>query len=299
MESEKLYTFIQSPLKVNEEDVEDLKVLVNQYPFFQAARFLLALAQPTTEHIREAALSSQDRNLLKKMIDLKINPYKIDSEIEVIAEEEPEDEQETQAEVLRPEAIADNSTTEDSPVLEDESEELLHSDGELSWEDTPPADSNPLQESAESEQIVNFDSEPAEPDLGYFEPDIQVEDPKPQEADDLDFKNDFALDQDLEEDQELEQETLISNFIDGYEGGIKENYSLGRETNIDLAQLDERKIIEQSASAELAKLMLEQRKYEQVLIIYKTLSRRDPDLKNYYDQKIKALAALQESPFDF
>ena len=82
MEAEKLYRLIEKPLHIKEDSIKELEILIDQYPFFQVARFLLALAQPTTEHIKQAAIAIPDRNFLKRMIELKINPYKVNFDFE-------------------------------------------------------------------------------------------------------------------------------------------------------------------------------------------------------------------------
>lgn len=330
MEAKKLYAFIQDPLNVTEDYVEDLKRLVNKYPFFQAGRFLLALTQPTTEHIKEAAISSQDRNLLKKMIDFKINPYKVEHEFEEVATDESDslvdDQPKVAPEALSLEAEQVAYNAEDSTDLNDQEEllptppvqtveapaEPLSSDLPASpdmLEDTSSADLNEQREPQtkspdlaleKPEDTFSVDKimshlEQYKLNFEQFEADIQTEKPAPQQVDNsINFESGFALDEDLDHETE-DQATLISNFINGYRAGMAENSFLPERAPIDLAQLDEQEIIAQSASPALAEFMLSKQKYEQASTIYKTLAQREPHLQAHYNQKMAEIEILRQA----
>ncbi len=82
------YRLLNEPLIANENHKDSLQEIIDSYPYFQAAKLILALAQPTTGHIKQAAVNSQDRNLLKRLIDAKINPEK-ENDLYILEEKKP------------------------------------------------------------------------------------------------------------------------------------------------------------------------------------------------------------------
>ena len=89
MDPQRLTQLLQQPASVNAADLHDLTVLVNEYPYFQAARVLLAKATiDNAAELRTAAVYTTDRSVLQKIIDGRFGPsLNIDEQLEVLAQD--------------------------------------------------------------------------------------------------------------------------------------------------------------------------------------------------------------------
>ena len=68
MDPNRLKELLENPESVTSEDVPELESLVSTYPYFQAAKVLLAKVTGTSEAIKSAAAITADRTLLMRVI---------------------------------------------------------------------------------------------------------------------------------------------------------------------------------------------------------------------------------------
>lgn len=74
MDIRKFLTLVTQPNKVSSEEEKDLRDLVIKYPYFQAARILLAKATgASSEEVKTAAAYTQNRTVLKRVMDSEFN----------------------------------------------------------------------------------------------------------------------------------------------------------------------------------------------------------------------------------
>ena len=68
MDSIKLHQLVLNPQKVSERNLSELQQLIQNYPYFQAAYFLVAKAKPSKENIGRASIRTSQRSVLKNAI---------------------------------------------------------------------------------------------------------------------------------------------------------------------------------------------------------------------------------------
>ena len=103
MNAEKLLQLTQNPQEVTLEDVEALKALLQQYPYFQNAYTLIAKAVYDADHpqineqIQQAAVYATDRDHLKALLEAephapeKPAPVYVPTTEKTISKPEPQD----------------------------------------------------------------------------------------------------------------------------------------------------------------------------------------------------------------
>ncbi|MFT6962622.1 MAG: hypothetical protein ACJAWV_002353, partial [Flammeovirgaceae bacterium] len=73
MNSFTLLNLVLNPEKAKNSDLEQLEELVEEHPYFQAGRLLIAKITKKSEHIKTAAAYTSERTVLMDVINSKFN----------------------------------------------------------------------------------------------------------------------------------------------------------------------------------------------------------------------------------
>lgn len=309
---------LRQPQQIQESDSPQLKQLIEKYPYFQSVRSLYLKSlyvQNSTEYnleLKKTAAHTLDRDILFDFIVspefVTYTPIMIDmteptaaEETEIPTEEEPQ--QETPEPKLTSTAIKSLlqsitfHETDDKEEIEDAVEEVPT---EVTIETTEVITQDPIETTLEEKETVQQEIEKLEEKLEIgkplnfseneklsFQEWLQLSKIKP-----IDRENDSIL-TDLEQKSDIEKQKkieLIDKFIETNPKIVPTKKPTVTPANIDTSVQENSSLMTET----LAKIYLEQKKYQKAIQAYEILILKYPEKSSFFANQILDIKALQQ-----
>jgi tetratricopeptide (TPR) repeat protein len=276
MNREQYIKYINEPNLLNNKSLEDIRILLDEFPYFQTAWLLYAQNLKSIDDVRfesqlkQAAVRVTDRSVLFNHINTK--PSKIAKEVDLI-EEKPESKEEKNLEDIIKERLEDIQNKEISKSdekknyksqLEKHPKEITSSENDTSIELLDFAfDIDPEKE--QLDQLIN-----SEIQIPY----------------NLDTKNDEIKNSNKAKSRKID---LIDKFIQNEDSGISKETEMALSTPLPDYKVE---TDDDFISDTLAKIYIKQGHFEKALSTYEKLSLKYPEKNIYFAAQIKLIKEL-------
>ena len=232
MNSLTLLNLVLHPEKAQETDLDALQELVNEYPYFQAARMLIAKITKDSAHIKTAAAYTSERTVLQQIINSEFNPdinlpnidnleigkddlHVFDKLSKEEAELKPDsdfNEQFENIDIETPNVDTDNDSLIDD-LLEEQVPDSSVSDSEIIQEDTPEITIPVIEIPDASGDVTVPETETTQEEEDDTSPFNELlPDDLEQEAEDKGYELDGSMEDDLAEFYKLKEEAEKSRL---------------------------------------------------------------------------------------
>lgn len=268
MDKNKYIHFIQNPDMLNKESLDDMRMITQEFPYFQTAwllyaKNLLAINDVRFEsNLKQAALRVSDRNVLFNLLH---KPVVKPSTHNVVAEEK----------------INKNPENKLGNVIQERLKEIQKKDNPLP-EDVKKNNKNYAWEIEPEEGLIDFAFD-TEGDRKKLDIIIRRE---VQRVYQLDKTSKTQQEQQNKKNKKID---LIDDFIE------KDNSRISRETQMAISKpLPDYKVEENEdlISDTLAKIYIRQGHFEKALLTYEKLSLKYPKKNIYFASQIKMVEEL-------
>jgi len=276
MNREQYIKYINEPNLLNNKSLEDIRILLDEFPYFQTAWLLYAQNLKSIDDVRfesqlkQAAVRVTDRSVLFNHINTK--PSKIAKEVDLI-EEKPESKEEKNLEDIIKERLEEIQNKEISKSdekknyksqLEKHPKEITSSENDTSIELLDFAfDIDPEKE--QLDQLIN-----SEIQIPY----------------NLDTKNDEIKNSNKAKSRKID---LIDKFIQNEDSGISKETEMALSTPLPDYKVE---TDDDFISDTLAKIYIKQGHFEKALSTYEKLSLKYPEKNIYFAAQIKLIKEL-------
>ena len=234
MDPKRLKELLENPETATSEDIPELESLISTYPYFQAARVILAKVTGTSESIKSAAAYTSDRTLLMRIINgtfdrdinlPNLNDLEIDDEVNAFEHLDQEEQEYDSIEENEQESTDENidallKSFEEEADEEESSDENEQSTSFTEEENLTSESENATEEDLE-EQMEEEDNEDQEnPFKNQGLSDFSTDDYK---LPDYNYNFDSQNTESDEKEDEFTHETSELTWDDDTESTEKEN----------------------------------------------------------------------------
>ncbi|WP_060873960.1 tetratricopeptide repeat protein [Myroides odoratus] len=320
-----LHTYLADPTQVQRSDIQELKQLLEQYPYVQALRSLYLKALYSNEstsynqELKKTAAYTLDRDILFSFIvsdDFTVyTPLSIEmqdeteEQIETVAKEKDKDPEQNISTLLQTISKVAYEIVQESPVLTDELEKEIE-------EETVQSESSTVIESP-----IKEEEEKAIPTVESLEDRLEIGKPLAFEAEEkysfqewlklskqqpivreLDTKKE-EIQTEKEEKEEIitedekkfqksleKKQAMIDKFIETNPKIIPTKKVTASPINIELSVQENTSLMTET----LAKIYLEQKKYQKAIQAYEILILKYPEKSSFFANQILDIKALQQ-----
>lgn len=320
-----LHTYLADPTQVQRSDIQELKQLLEQYPYVQALRSLYLKALYSNEstsynqELKKTAAYTLDRDILFSFIvsdDFTVyTPLSIEmqeeteEQIETVAKEKDKDPEQNISTLLQTISKVAYEIVQESPVLTDELEKEIE-------EETVQSESSTVIESPTQEEekkaISTVESLENKLEIGKplaFEaeekysfqewlklskqqPIVRELDTKKEEIQTEKEENEEIITEDEKKFQKSleKKQAMIDKFIETNPKIIPTKKVTASPINIELSVQENTSLMTET----LAKIYLEQKKYQKAIQAYEILILKYPEKSSFFANQILDIKALQQ-----
>jgi len=276
MNREQYIKYINEPNLLNNKSLEDIRILLDEFPYFQTAWLLYAQNLKSIDDVRfesqlkQAAVRVTDRSVLFNHINTK--PSKIAKEVDLI-EEKPESKEEKNLEDIIKERLE-----------EIQNKEISKSDEKKNYKSQLEKHPKEITSSENDTPIelldFAFDIDPEKEQLDQLiNSEIQI-------PYNLDTKNDEIKNSNKAKSRKID---LIDKFIQNEDSGISKETEMALSTPLPDYKVE---TDDDFISDTLAKIYIKQGHFEKALSTYEKLSLKYPEKNIYFAAQIKLIKEL-------
>jgi len=276
MNREQYIKYINEPNLLNNKSLEDIRILLDEFPYFQTAWLLYAQNLKSIDDVRfesqlkQAAVRVTDRSVLFNHINTK--PSKIAKEVDLI-EEKPESKEEKNLEDIIKERLE-----------EIQNKEISKSDEKKNYKSQLEKHPKEITSSENDTPIelldFAFDIDPEKEQLDQLiNSEIQI-------PYNLDTKNDEIKKSNKAKSRKID---LIDKFIQNEDSGISKETEMALSTPLPDYKVE---TDDDFISDTLAKIYIKQGHFEKALSTYEKLSLKYPEKNIYFAAQIKLIKEL-------